>query len=339
MPNLSGFRLLKFVNRSAVSLVRKRVLAMSLEVIHSCNCHCKHCDKGGMIPGERLAPPRRFGELVRELKPVVAQISGGEPLLRKDILDIVRAVKPGSGMPYLVFVTNARLLTEEKYRALKDAGVDEFSISLDYPDERHDENRGAPGLYRHLDKLLPRLAAYGNRDITLISVIREDNLQDLPALAEHALKWNVLINFSAYTPLRTQDRSKSVQAEQLKFLRQQIDYLIDFKRKTGRIFTTESTLNRYYEFFANGSYIPNCRAGIRSLVVNPDGRLAPCAMQHVSYDTREELIEKFSRQNRCGGCLVSLRANTEKSVATLLKDGWLSLKQMRYNSRNSRPVS
>jgi len=313
MPNLSGFRLLQFVNRSAANLALKRVLAMSLEVTHSCNCHCKHCDKGGLIPDELLAPPQRFGELVRQLKPVVAQISGGEPLLRKDIIEIIKAVKPGNGLPYLVFVTNARLLTEEKYVMLKEAGVDEFSISLDYPDERHDENREAPGLYRHLNRLLPRLAAYGNRDITLISVIRDDNLKDLPALAGHALKWNVMINFSSYTPLRTQDRSKSVQAEKLKFLREQIDYLIDFKRKTGRIFTTESTLNQYYEFFANGSFIPNCRAGIRSLVVNPDGRVAPCAM----------------------GCLVSLRANTEKSVGTLLKDGWLSLEQMRFNARNS----
>ncbi len=129
-------------------------------------------------------------------------------------------------------MTNASLLTEEIYLDLKRLGVDEFSISLDFPDERHDANRVLPGLYAHLQDLIPKLAAHGNRDITLISVIRADNLDDLPALAEHAVRWNVAINFTAYTSLRTNDPSKSVRgAEPLALLRRQIDSLIQIKRR------------------------------------------------------------------------------------------------------------
>ncbi|GAB4379906.1 MAG: hypothetical protein Kow0042_29710 [Calditrichia bacterium] len=336
MPNLKTATALQMLKNGVQNILSNRPLAMSLEITHSCNCDCQHCDKGGVIKGEELAPPQRFGELVRELKPLIAQVSGGEPLSRKDVYEIIGELKVWGKLPYIVLVTNARLLTEEKYLRFKELGVDEFSISLDFPDERHDANRRLPGLYRHLEKLLPKLAAYGNGDITLISVIRKETLPELPALADHALRWNVYMNFSAYTPLRTNDRSKSIQgAEELALLREQIDYLIDFKRKTGRIFTTESTLNRYYDFFASNSYLPNCRAGYRSLVVNPDGRLAPCAMQPYAYQTREELINNFSKNNSCGGCYVSLRANTEKSVKTLLKDGWLSLLQMRRNSNHS----
>lgn len=330
MPELGTTRALRMAFAGARALIRRQPLALSLEVTHSCTCHCAHCDKGGAIPGEVLAPPGRFGEIVRELQPLFAQISGGEPLLRGDILEIVRAVRIRPGIPYVVFVTNASLLTEEIYLDLKQLGVDEFSISLDFPDERHDENRRFPGLYARLDSLTPRLAAHGNRDITLISVIRSDNLEDLPGLAEHAARWNVAINFTAYTSLRTQDPSLSVRGpEQLALLERQIESLIAMKRRTGRIFTAESVLHRYYDYFASDSNLPPCRAGVRSLVVNPDGRFAPCAMQPVAFDTRDELIRCFSHSNTCGGCLVSLRANTERSLSRMVTDGWKSLGQIR----------
>jgi len=41
---------------------------------------------------------------------------------------------------------------------LRAAGVDQFSVSLDFPDERHDEFRLHPGLFKHLSEIVPRLA-------------------------------------------------------------------------------------------------------------------------------------------------------------------------------------
>ncbi len=333
MPNIRSSSALQMVRHGVVNLLRRRPLAVSFEVIHSCNCNCQHCDKGGMIPNETLAPPARFGDWVRELKPLIAQISGGEPLLRADIFAIIREMKHWGKLPYLVFVTNGWLLTEEKYHRLKQEGIDEFSISLDFPDSRHDDNRGIPGLFAHLNELLPKLSACGNNDITLISVIRSESLSVLRRLAEQAQRWQIAINFSSYTPLRTHDATHSVRGEeQLQALHRELDALIQFKRDTGRIFTAESVLNRYYEFFANDSQIPSCRAGYRSLVVNPDGRLAPCAMQPCSFESLPELVDQFSAHNDCGGCYVSMRANTEKSVRSFIKDGWQSLRQMRRNN-------
>ncbi|MGB3340906.1 MAG: radical SAM protein [bacterium] len=334
MPNIDYSTAFRLSCQGVYNLFCKKPLAISLEITHSCNCNCTHCDKGGIIANEELAPPRRFGEIVRELKPLFAQISGGEPFLRADVFDIIKEIKVWGGPPHVVFVTNAQLLSKKKYLWLKEIGVDEFSISLDYPDERHDKNRGVPGLYKHLNDLIPQLARYRNNDITLISVIRKENLNDLPALAEHAVKWDTTINFSTYTPLRTGDRTKSVTGKkELELLRKQIDYLIDFKRTTDRVFTTETVLNRYYTFFANGSYMPNCQAGYRSLVVNPDGRLVPCAMQKKPFHNQADLIDNFSKTNTCGRCYVSMRANTEKSVGLLLIDGLSVFRQKRHFAR------
>jgi MoaA/NifB/PqqE/SkfB family radical SAM enzyme len=252
---------------------------------------------------------------------LVAQISGGEPLLRDDILDVIRTFKNPGSLPYIVFISNASLLTEGKYVELKKAGVDQFGISLDFPSARHDENRRIPGLYRHLNDLIPRLSRKGNNDIGIITTITRENLPYLLDIVKQVEDWNANVNFSAYTKLRTDDDSFMVSsAEDMQLLHQTIEKLIAIKRDGGPILTSEYVLRRYLEFFENGS-IPHCQAGKRSFVVNPDGTLSPCAMKSdLRFRSQQELIEQFSKQNTCGGCYVSMRANSEKSIGHILKD-------------------
>jgi MoaA/NifB/PqqE/SkfB family radical SAM enzyme len=312
---------LRLAYRALGNLIWRRPLAISLEITHSCNCRCRHCDKGGIRDSESRAPSQRFSELVRELTPVVAQISGGEPLLRTDVEEIIRDVKAQPHSPIVVLVTNGLLLNPERYLQLKEAGVDEFSISVDFPDERHDINRGVRGLFQHLKETVPQLAGMGNRDITVISVIRSDNLKDLPALLGLATRWGVRLNLSSYTPLRTGEQGLAVRGqEQLSLLRRSLSELLSRGRGNGSLFSTPHVLWSYYRFYRNGCYMPGCRAGHRSLVINPDGALAPCAMQPCSYDSQRELVSNFTNHNLCGGCYVSLRANTEKPVIRLLRD-------------------
>ena len=64
-------------------------------------------------------------------------------------------------------------MTEEKYLELRAAGVDQFSVSLDFPDERHDDFRKYPGLYARLAQLVPGLASLGHDDIVLNSCIHQ----------------------------------------------------------------------------------------------------------------------------------------------------------------------
>ena len=137
------------------------------------------------------------------LRPCVVQVSGGEPLMRDDVVEIVRSIKNGSNLPYTILVSNWSLMTEEKYLALRDAGIDQFSVSLDFPDERHDDFRVYPGLYSHLEDLIPRLAKLGHDDIVLNSCITSENLGEIDAIADKAREWGVNLCYSAYSARRT----------------------------------------------------------------------------------------------------------------------------------------
>jgi MoaA/NifB/PqqE/SkfB family radical SAM enzyme len=274
---------------------------------------------GGTIKDEDRAPPDTFGEWARKLRPVVAQISGGEPLLRTDVYDVVRAIRVPDKPPFVVLTTNAHLLTPDTYYRLRAAGVDEFSVSLDYPDERHDEFRNIPGLFKWIETLIQALKAGDDKAITLSCVVQRDNFRDLPRIAALSQEWGVQINFSTYTWLRTDDKDYLITREDLDEFRDIVRQLLAYRKTNKNFFASPYVFNRMIRFFEEGS-IPNCLAGRRFLIVNPSGMLSPCGVIFKYYKTFEEMNDDFVRTNNCGDCNTSMRANCEKPARYLIKD-------------------
>jgi len=283
-----------------------------------------------VIENERRIKAEEYGDITRRLKPLAAQISGGEPLLRKDVAAIVRAIKQ-AGVQYLILVTNGAMLNESNYLQLREAGVDQFSVSLDFPDERHDEFRRRPGLYKRLEQTLPRLAKLGFRDIILNTAITKANLAEILPLAKKASEWGVDISYSAYTALRTGNEDYCLNSgEDLGILRQAINELIMLKKQGTHLANPELTLRDTLKFFEQG-YMPNCQAGIKFLVVMPDGSLVPCSLHRTKYATREEMVEKFSRTNRCCNCYVAIRSYSEMPFLSHAKNLPKYMKQMVFH--------
>jgi len=109
-----------------------------------CNFRCPYC-----MPAEKFGPGHAFlrdaqlmtsGELVRLARAFVAlgvekiRLTGGEPLLRADVPEIVRALKQEVRMPEVALTTNGWFL--EKFApALHEAGLDRLNISVDSLDD------------------------------------------------------------------------------------------------------------------------------------------------------------------------------------------------------------
>jgi MoaA/NifB/PqqE/SkfB family radical SAM enzyme len=319
VATISPWQGIELLGRAIRNYLTNRLIIVSYEVTLSCNCNCRHCDLGGIIKDEKQIKPEEYRDLTERLKPLAAQISGGEPLLRKDLAAIVKAIKRG-GVQYAILVTNGVLLDESNYRELREAGVNQFSVSLDFPDERHDEFRRRPGLYRRLDENLPRLAKLGFRDIILNTAITKANLKEILPLARKAAEWGVDMSYSAYTALRTGNEDYCLNSgEDLQILRRAVNDVIALRKQSDHLANPERMLQDTLEFFEQG-YMPNCRAGRRFLVVMPDGSLVPCSHHRNKYTSQKEMIRKFSRTNRCGSCYVAIRSYTEMSFLSQVKN-------------------
>jgi MoaA/NifB/PqqE/SkfB family radical SAM enzyme len=299
-----------------------RPIVVSLEVTDACTCYCLHCDHGGPRDQSRNLKPEDYRRYMNALRPCVVQVSGGEPLMRDDVVEIVRVIKGGARPPYTILVSNWSLMTAQKYLALRGAGVDQFSVSLDFPDERHDRFRVYPGLYSHLEDLIPRLARLGHDDIVLNSCITSENVGEIGRIADKAREWGVNLCYSAYSARRTGCRDYFLTSpEQIAELNRQLDAVEARRDSTNWIVNAPSTLEATRRYFAhNGT--PGCKAGLRFLVVTADGMLQPCSMQFQKYplDERERMVEEFTSTNTCGQCYVSIRSYLDKSFPQLLNE-------------------
>ena len=316
-------RIISLAKRGIRNYFTKRPFCVSFEVTHSCNARCKHCHLGGAVDEDR-ASPQKYGELCRQIQPVVSQISGGEPLLRRDLEQIVKALSRPNRAPFIVVTTNGALLTKERYLSLREAGADEFSLSLDYPDERHDGFRRIPGLFNRIKTLINELSSEKDKAITFCCVVQSDNFRELIRMAELARRWNVILNFSTYTPLRTHDKCYMLSNKELEEFKEIIKGLLDFNKIHKNIYTPDYVFKNMIDFFKNG-YIPNCRTGERFFNVNPDGTFSPCGLIITDYKSQKALYEKFSNNNNCVHCYTSIRANSEKPAKHLIRDSIKSI--------------
>jgi MoaA/NifB/PqqE/SkfB family radical SAM enzyme len=111
-----------------------------------CPCSCWHCSFAHRAESElSLDTLREAIAGVQELGTSVIGLTGGEPLLREDLEEIIHAIGDLS-MPLLF--TTGHQLSRERVRALADAGLGIPVISLDhYRAEVHDRRRGREGVH------------------------------------------------------------------------------------------------------------------------------------------------------------------------------------------------
>jgi heme b synthase len=130
---------------------KSQLRLVAWEVTRSCNLNCVHCRAGserGPYPGELTTEKclEILGQISEVEKPIVI-LTGGEPLLRKDIFDLA---KSGTQIGLrMVMATNGTLLTPDIVEKLKSSGIKRVSVSIDGADEyHHDQFRKVPGSFK-----------------------------------------------------------------------------------------------------------------------------------------------------------------------------------------------
>ena len=128
------------------------------------------------------------------------KFTGGEPLLRSDIFDIISETKKLNYYDEILLVTNGMLL-EKKAVQLKNSGVDEITLSVDATDEKvYKEIRG--GDYREIIKSLEKCKEIGLK-VRINSVIMNNNENQIEPLLELAYQMNTSIKFLDLINLKT----------------------------------------------------------------------------------------------------------------------------------------
>jgi cyclic pyranopterin phosphate synthase len=172
-----------------------------------CNLRCTYCmpsDFAAWLPSEHQLTTE---ELVRVIEIAVSEginevrLTGGEPLLRPDIVEIVSRINAITNAPTLTMTTNA-LTLEKVAKPLADAGLTRINISLDTLD------RDRFKLMTHRDRIddvfagIKAAQAAGINPIKINAVLLKGvNADEAPALLEWALANNLALRFIEQMPL------------------------------------------------------------------------------------------------------------------------------------------
>jgi MoaA/NifB/PqqE/SkfB family radical SAM enzyme len=291
--------------------VTKRPKLVNLEVTKFCNARCDFCDYWQTRHEIRLTD---YTPVIRKINPLVTVITGGEPMLRKDLPEIVKQIKSASSCIFVSMVTKGDLLDHQKAKQLFDAGINQIAVSLDFPGETHDQYRGIPGLWNHISTLLPELGkAFGRKRITLNTIIMNDNLDKVIEIAHRAREWGISVSFSSYSVMKTNNSSHFVNGEEAERVKAVVERIIGLRRRwKGTILSTEDYLREIPDYFERGG-VPNCFAGINMIQVTPSGHLKRCSEMPVTAHYSEYHPGLYD-QTKCTRCWYSCRGETETPI-------------------------
>jgi AdoMet-dependent heme synthase len=298
-------------------------LTVSWNLTRLCNLECAHCyiDAGKRADrtGE-LSAEEALGVLaqIAEVNPqAVLILTGGEPLLRKDIYDLVRAASE-TGF-WTVLGSHGGMLDGAVAEKLVAAGLKGVGVSLDSVDaERHDKFRGIQGAFRRTSAALEVMRAVGLPFLIETTVTRW-NRSELAPMAELATErgataLNVFFLVPTGRGASLNDLSPRDYEEALvELARLQEEY-------AGRLLVNAKCAPHYRRVlwerdhdstFVRTFHGGGCPAGTYYCRITPDGDLTPCPYMPLPVGNlrqtrfaelwRESPVLRQFREDRRGG--------------------------------------
>ena len=250
-------------------------LALIAEVTHRCPLHCVYCSNPLQLAGtsEELSTAEWTNVFQQggKLGMLHAHFTGGEPLARTDLTELIAAAR-AAGL-YTNLITSGLGLNEQRLKALVDAGLDHIQIS--FQDSREEAANWIAGAKAHAHKIeLSRAIRRHKIAFTVNLVVHRQNLDHLEEMIAFIEQLNperveiahtqyygwALANRAALMPTHAQlERAVAIVAEAE-------------KRLEGRM-RIDSVVPDYY-----AKYPKACMGGWgrRLMLINPAGKVLPC---------------------------------------------------------------
>lgn len=241
----------------------------SYNVTGRCNMKCTFCEWWkNDIPELSTKKALAAIDAICRLNVPFFDLSGGEPLLRKDL--VVLAKRVASYGCLVSMNTNGTLLNERRVNELVDV-FDTVVVSLDGPREVHDRIRGVPGTYEKAVNAIKLLKANGVKT-GVNSVVTPWNIEVLPKFIEN-LRGHV--DFIQVQPIHPFPPPKENVPNNERVSRL-LDYLLKLKRSDPGFIALPTEFIKGFEKFFKGKTPKICYAGELYVAINPEGKLLAC---------------------------------------------------------------
>ena len=265
-----------FIAKYAWLVARRMPVLVNFEVTMRCNARCSFCDYWKTHPSARADERLSYADAARFFNPLLITFTGGEPLLRADLEELVAAVVSAVRLKYVMLLTHGGMLSRERAKALWDAGVNQFNISLDYVDGRHDVARGISGLTNKIYGAVSAMRADGIDGVRFNTVIKRDNLDQIMPIVERAVELGCGVNLSVYSEAKNGNRDYLLDEPTWRDVDALVAQLLAFKRCRRGVITNSDYYLEQLPRYLRGELTEPCESGMRTVHLNPAGHVKRC---------------------------------------------------------------
>jgi MoaA/NifB/PqqE/SkfB family radical SAM enzyme/SAM-dependent methyltransferase len=271
----------------------KRLYSVTLAVTNRCDFNCWHCYNSGRSQDDiSLDALKQLAVDIQDRGAVMVTLTGGEPLLRDDLEEIVAAFDDRS---CLILGTTGDQLSRERARRLKHAGLFALAVSLDSVEPlEHDRMRGRDGAFNTAiegigvardEGLYPYVVAVATREF----LVEEHFFSFMRFVGEAGALEVHLLEPSATGRLADRKDVLLSADERERILQYQQQVAED---------STLPILSSYT--YLEGPTAFGCGAGLTHLYVDGSGEVCPCQLAPVSFGnvTKQPLLEILERMGQ-----------------------------------------
>lgn len=321
---------------------------------NQCNYRCKGCSVWQIKAKKRELDTEHVKkglDILRELGVMEIVLSGGNPLLREDINEIIEY----SSRYFITTIYDNGSMALEKIDALRKA--DFVAISLDSLDERkNDSIKGVPGAWKRAMEAIGELHREGI-SVGVSPTISQLNIDEIVDFTKHFIGLDIPVWYCLYgydQPAKDQLFTIGKKLEEFeisdkeKFVRM-CDSLLALKKNYRGIFITEKTLKTLKNFALSGKRSWKCKALQSFFVIDSQGKVAGCHLKQPIASifelpeiwNDEKLKELRERYRKCESCtylcyiFYSLHSDI-KSNMEILFDQWKNIRLLASNYLHSR---
>ena len=242
---------------------------MVLRLTLRCDLACPHCLASKKKDSSELTT-EQWKTLISQFSEIGVKkvlLTGGEPLLRTDLLEIVQAL--GNLGIHTDLNSNLQRMDLDLMRNLKRSGLSEISVSLEGPEEIHDRMHGSPGSYRQLIQAID-WAARVEIPVDASCCL---NLDNYLYIKEHIKTAEVLsirsLTFSRLLPIGHGNKSQqNLTQDQLDACYQLIHHEM----------TKEASIPIRLTGLLGPPRLSDCERGRSLAGISPDGHLLACVL-------------------------------------------------------------
>jgi radical SAM protein with 4Fe4S-binding SPASM domain len=256
----------------------KTLSKLSIELTYKCNLKCIMCPQANELKKDNSAlkkamqTEKEIGiEVIRKVLKEATDIgvkaitfTGGEPFMRKDILEILEEAKK---YPITcTIISNGGVIKDEQIKRIVEIGVDKIIFSLDGPKDIHNQIRGNNKTFDNLIKNTAKFQEEKNSqnknipDVSFNCTISSENYKHLEEIMDIAKENKININYTYlyYTTKEMQERTlQLLQHEKIKEEDQDIDNNLKEIDPKALITITKRIINNQKKYKINANFTPS----------------------------------------------------------------------------------